>query len=354
VLARKNLASDNYAPVHPKVIEAINRVNIGTEPAYGADSETEKLQETVKTIFGKNASAFPVLNGTAANVLALEAALPKWGAVICIETAHLNLDEGGAPEKVAGMKLWNVPNIHGNGKLTPEMVQPELRDVGFVHRAQQGAITITNSTEYGTVYSPDEVKGLAKLAKSHSLVMHLDGARIANAAAALDSSISSFTSVAGVDIVSLGGTKIGGLLAEAVVVTDVTSDTGGAIAEALPYIRKTNMQLGSKMRYLSAQLNALYGTGLAIELAKIANSMAKLLQAGISEIADGERLVMDLACEANALFPVMDPKLASKLRENWAFYDWDTGGRVRLMCAWNTSEDDVSAFISDLREAMSF
>lgn len=353
MLARKNLASDNYAPVHPKVIEAINRVNVGTEPAYGADSETEKLQETVKTIFGKNASAFPVFNGTAANVLALEAALPKWGAVICVETAHLNLDEGGAPEKVAGMKLWNVPNIHGNGKLTPEMVQPELRDFGFVHRAQQGAITITNSTEYGTVYSPDEVKGLAKLAKSHSLVMHLDGARIANAAAALDSSISSFTSDAGVDIVSLGGTKIGGLLAEAVVVTDVTSEMGGAIAEALPFLRKTNMQLGSKMRYLSAQLNALYGTGLAIELAKNANSMAKLLQAGLSEIADGERLVMDLACEANAVFPVMDPEVAAKLRENWAFYDWDTNHRVRLMCAWNTTADDVSAFVSDLREAMS-
>ncbi len=144
MLEKRNLASDNYAPVHPKVLEAISRVNSGAEPAYGADSETEKLQQTVQNIFGKKAVAFPVFNGTAANVIALQAALPRWGAVICMETAHLNLDEGGAPEKVAGIKLWYVPNKNGDGKLTPDLVKPELRDVGFVHRAQQGAISITN------------------------------------------------------------------------------------------------------------------------------------------------------------------------------------------------------------------
>lgn len=352
MLGKKNLASDNYAPVHPKVIESIAAVNQGPEPAYGADSETEKFQETVKQLFGKKAIGFPVFNGTAANVIALQAALPPWGAVVCVETAHLNLDEGGAPEKVAGIKLWNVPNKNGDGKLTPEMIQPELRDFGFVHRAQQGAISITNSTEYGTVYSPAEVSALSNLAKKHEMTLHLDGARIANAAAALNSTFASFTSEAGVDLVSLGGTKIGGLLAEAVIVTDSHSEKGQHLADAMPFLRKSGMQLGSKMRYLSAQLNALYADGLALELAKAANQMAQRLQSGLSEIADQDRLVIDLKCQANAVFPVMESKLAEKLRTKWSFYDWDTNGRVRLMCSWNTSESEVEEFVSDVREAM--
>jgi threonine aldolase len=352
VLARKNLASDNYAPVHPKVFEALAQVNVGAQPAYGADSETEKFQETVKRLFGPKAVGFPVFNGTAANILSLQAAVPRWGAVICVETAHLNLDEGGAPEKVAGLKLWNVANTHGDGKLRPEMVEVELRDFGFVHRAQQAAISITNSTEYGTIYTPEEVSALSKLAKQHGLLMHLDGARIANAASALGKPVSSFTTDAGVDVVSLGGTKIGGMLAEAVVVTDATSQVGKQISEAMPFLRKSGMQLGSKMRYLSAQLNVLYGEGLAFELADKANAMAQKLQAGLSEIADGKKLIMDLRCEANAVFPVMAKDLAERLRENWAFYDWDLSGRVRLMCSWNTSDEDVQSFISDTREAL--
>ena len=352
MLEKRNLASDNYAPVHPKVLEAISRVNTGAQPAYGADTETEKLQHTVQNLFGKRAAAFPVFNGTAANVVALQAALPRWGAVICVETAHLNLDEGGAPEKVAGIKLWYVPNIHGNGKLTKAMIEPELRDVGFVHRAQQAAISITNSTEYGTVYSADEIADLVKLAKTNKLVFHLDGARISNAAAALGKSFSSFTSDVGVDLVSLGGTKIGGLLAEAVVVTDAQSEPGQRLAEQIPFLRKSGMQLGSKMRYLSAQLNTLYESGLALELASNANSMAHLLYAELSNLADGKKLVVDLAPEANAVFPVLNSQVASQLRGKWSFYDWDTKGRVRLMCSWNTQESEIKEFLSDLREAL--
>lgn len=350
MLATKNLASDNYAPVHPKVIEAITQVNVGAQPAYGADSETTKLQETVKKLFGPKASAFPVFNGTAANIIGLQAALPRWGAVICVETAHLNLDEGGAPEKVAGIKLWYVPNKHGNGKLTPEMVQPELRDFGFVHRAQQGAISITNSTEYGTVYSPAEVSALSDVAKKNKLLLHLDGARIANAAASLNASFASFTTDAGVDLVSLGGTKIGGLLAEAVIVID--GDAHEDIAEAIPYLRKSGMQLGSKMRYLSAQLNALYESGLALDLASNANQMAQRLQSGLRDVAEDDKLVMDLGSEANAVFPVMSTSLAQELRKKWSFYDWDTSGRVRLMCSWNTTEAEIDEFISDTQAAL--
>ncbi len=350
MLATKNLASDNYAPVHPKVIEAIARVNVGAQPAYGADDETAKLQETTKQLFGPKAIAFPVFNGTAANIIGLQAALPRWGAVICVETAHLNLDEGGAPEKVAGIKLWYVPNKHGNGKLTPEMVQPELRDFGFVHRAQQGAISITNSTEYGTVYSPAEVSALSEVAKKNNLLLHLDGARIANAAASLNASFASFTTDAGVDLVSLGGTKIGGLLAEAVVVIDGESNEN--IAEAIPFLRKSGMQLGSKMRYLSAQLNALYESGLALELARHANQMAQRLQSGLKDVADNQKLVMDLGSQANAVFPVMATDLAQELRKKWSFYDWDTSGRVRLMCSWNTTEAEIDEFISDTQAAL--
>lgn len=352
MLELRNLASDNYAPVHPKVLEAITKVNSGAQPAYGADDETEKLQQTVKNLFGKNAAAFPVFNGTAANVIALQAALPKWGAVICLETAHLNLDEGGAPEKVAGIKLWYVPNKNGDGKLTVDLIEPELRDVGFVHRAQQAAISITNSTEYGTVYSTHEIAELVSLAKRNNLVFHLDGARISNAAAALKQSMASFTSEVGVDLVSLGGTKIGGLLAEAVVVMDTESAMGQRISEQIPFLRKSDMQLGSKMRYLSAQLNALFESGLALELAQHANGMAELLYTELLDLADGQKLIIDLAPQANAVFPVLDAAVANQLRQKWSFYDWDTRGRVRLMCSWNTQASEIKHFISDLREAL--
>ena len=350
---RTNLASDNYAPVHPKVLEALARVNEGPEPAYGADSETERLQQTVKSLFGPKAQAFPVFNGTAANVLAMQAALPRWGAAICLESAHLNLDEGGAPEKVAGIKIWYVRNSHGDGKLRPEMVKPELRDFGFVHRAQQAAISITNSTEYGTVYQPEEVAALSELAKENNLAMHLDGARLANASAALGKSFSSFTADAGVDVISMGGTKIGGLIAEAVVVMDNESEVGGKIADAMPFLRKSGMQLSSKMRYVSAQLNALYESGLALELATHANQMADILHERVSEVAsETEKVTLDLEAPANAVFPILDVGVATKLREKWAFYDWDESiHQVRLMCSWNTTEHEVNQFANDLREA---
>ncbi len=350
---RTNLASDNYAPVHPRVLEALARVNEGPEPAYGADSETERLQQTVQQMFGKKAKAFPVFNGTAANVLSLQSALPSWGAVICLESAHLNLDEGGAPEKVAGIKIWYVQNSRGDGKLSPEMVKPELKDVGFVHRAQQSALSITNSTEYGTVYQPQEVAELAKLAKANNLVMHLDGARLANAASALGTSFASFTSEAGVDVISMGGTKIGGMIAEAVVVMDSESEVGSRIAHAMPFLRKTDMQLSSKMRYVSAQLNALYESGLALELAQQANQMATLLHERVSEVASKtDKVVLNLDSPANAVFPIMDREVAQKLRETWSFYDWDESiGQVRLMCSWNTTSDEIARFEKDLREA---
>ena len=357
-MSQRGFASDNYAGIHPDVLLAISEVNYGHQSAYGDDDVTKEFQQLVKKLFGKNAVGFPVFNGTGANVVALQAAIPRWGAVIAAATSHLNLDEGGAPEKMGGIKLWNVEIPKGDGKLTPELISPELIDFGFVHRAQQAAVSITNSSEYGTVYSLEEIKAITKQAKKHGLVTHMDGARLSNAAASLGLSFKQFTTDAGIDLVSLGGTKIGALAAEAVIVTNANTDLGKRLVSDLDYLRKTSMQLASKMRFISAQLIALFDgkNPLAIELATHANSMAKQLDRGLRKLSKGNkaRLSLPVATEANAVFPVMDPKLAKKLRENWHFYDWDQSkNQYRLMCAWDTTESDIEDFLRNVSEALS-
>ena len=357
-MSTRGFASDNYAGIHPYVLNAITDANHGHQSAYGEDEVTAEFQKLVKKLFGKNAVGFPVFNGTGANVVALQAAIPRWGAVIAAATSHLNLDEGGAPEKMGGIKLWNVEIPKGNGKLTPELIQPELIDFGFVHRSQQAAVSITNSSEYGTVYSLNEIKAITKQAKKHGLVTHMDGARLSNAAAALGLSFKQFTTDAGIDLVSMGGTKIGAMAAEAVIVTNSNTELGKRLVNDLDYLRKTSMQLASKMRFISAQLVALYSgrTPLAIELATHANSMAAMLDKGLRKIARGNkaRLSLPVETQANAVFPVMDAKLAKRLRENWHFYDWDQSiGQYRLMCAWDTAEQDIEQFLLDVSEALS-
>jgi len=275
--------------------------------------------------------------------------------VICAETAHVNLDEGGAPEKMAGLKLWNIPIPKGDGKLTPELIAKEVRDVGFVHRAQQSVVTIANTTEYGTVYTPKEIREIADFCHAHSLALHLDGARISNAVAALGVSLRELTTDAGVDILSFGGTKIGGLAAEAVVVLDKSSKLGAEAANALPYLRKTSMQLASKMRFISAQLIALYGRDkLGFELATHANSKAQELNTGLAEISkEFPNLVqLPVGCQANAVFPILETGVREALAPAWYFYDWDKAiSQVRLMCSWDTSSEQVAQFLLDLREA---
>lgn len=357
-MSQRGFASDNYAGIHPDVLLAISEVNYGHQSAYGDDDVTAEFRQLVKKLFGKNAVGFPVFNGTGANVVALQAAIPRWGAVIAAATSHLNLDEGGAPEKMGGIKLWNVEIPKGDGKLTPELIQPELIDFGFVHRSQQAAVSITNSSEYGTVYSLSEIKAITKQAKKHGLITHMDGARLSNAAAALGLSFRQFTTDAGIDLVSLGGTKIGGMAAEAVIVTNANNEVGKQLVNDLDYLRKTSMQLASKMRFISAQLIALYSgkNPLAIELATHANSMAGVLDKGLRKLSKGnkQRLSLPVETQANAVFPVMDKKLAEKLQDKWHFYDWNqTIGQYRLMCAWDTTEDDLNSFLLDAQEALS-
>ena len=330
-------------------------VNPGHEVAYGEDSETEVFAGIVKELFGKDAVGFPVFNGTGANVVALQSAVKRWEAVICVESAHIHMDEGGAPEKMGGLKLWTVPSP--DGKLSVEAAQTQIFDIGVVHRAQPTVISITQTTEMGTLYQPEEIAALADFAHANGMLLHLDGARLSNAAAALDKSFKEFTTDVGVDLVSLGGTKIGGMAAEAVIVINSTSTRGKELAEAMPFLRKTSMQLPSKMRFVSAQLNALFADGakVAMENAQIANSMAAKLYEGVLEIARKHPEVsVPNRAEANAVFPILPGNVTKKIQEDFRFYIWDqVTGQVRWMCSWDTTLEDVEGLLTSLRTAVS-
>ncbi|MCK9917057.1 MULTISPECIES: threonine aldolase family protein [Microbacterium] len=340
--AVRGFASDNYSGVHPEVLAALAAANGGHQISYGEDAYTERLQHVVRGHFGADAAAFPVFNGTGANVTGLQSMLPRWGAVIAASTAHINVDEGGAPEKVAGIKILSVPT--DDGKLTPELVDREAWGWGDEHRAQPLVVSITQSTELGTLYTPDEIRALADHAHGHGMRLHLDGARISNAAAALDLPLAAFTRDVGVDVLSLGGTKNGALAAEAVVVLDA------AASEGLPYLRKLNMQLASKMRFVSAQLLALYDGDLWQRNARHANAMAERLRAGVEAgLADGSISGVSFTqpTQANGLFAVLPEGVADRLRGSFRFYDWDASRReVRWMCSFDTSEHDIDAFVA--------
>ncbi len=340
---RRGFASDNYAGVHPEVLAAIGAANDGHQIAYGEDEYTERLGEVIQQEFGEGAEVFPVFNGTGANVLALTALMPRWGAVICSATAHIHTDEGGAPERVSGLKLFTVPTP--DGKLTPELIATEAFGWGDEHRAQPLVVSITQTTEVGTLYTPEEIRAIADYAHAHGMALHLDGARIWNAAAALGTSLRAFTVDVGVDVVSLGGTKNGLLGAEAIVVLDPSR------VEGLVYLRKMSMQLASKMRFLSVQLLTLFEGGLGLRSAGHANAMAARLRGGLETmIARGEvpegTLAFSQATQANAVFALLENDAADRIREKFRFYDWDRArGEVRWMCAFDTSADDIDAFL---------
>lgn len=332
----RGFASDNYAGVHPEVLDKLAQVNVGHQVAYGDDEVTKQLAEIMQQHFGKTAQVFPVFNGTGANVVSLQAMCRPWEAVVCAVGAHINVDEGGAPEKVAGLKLHTIPTE--NGKLTPELIETQAWGFGNEHRAQPKVVSITQSTELGTIYSPEEVRAIVDQAHSKGMYVHLDGARISNAAAALGVPMRAFTADVGVDIVSLGGTKNGLMAAEAVLVLNP------AFADVIKYVRKSAMQLGSKMRFISAQLVALFEGDLWLRSATHANSMALKLYEGVKDVVKVEKP------QANALFPYLDPAVAEELQKDFRFYVWDhLTGQVRWMCSWDTTEADVESFISLVR-----
>jgi threonine aldolase len=340
----RGFASDNYAGVHPAVLTALAAANGGHQVAYGEDVYTARLRQLIRAEFGSTADVFPVFNGTGANVVALTAMLPRWGAVVCATTAHIHTDEGGAPERVSGLKLYPVPTP--DGKLTPELIASEARGWGDEHRAQPLAVSITQNTELGTLYTPGEVRAIADFAHDHGMGLHMDGARIWNAAAALGMPFREFTTDAGVDVLSFGGTKNGLLGAEAVVVIDP------ARVEGMLYLRKLSMQLASKMRFTSVQLLTLFDDGLGLESAAHANRMAARLRSGL-EAAGLHGLTFSQQTQANAIFAVLPNDAADRIRERVRFYDWDrAAGEVRWMCSWDTTESDVDGFITAIREEL--
>jgi threonine aldolase len=345
----RGFASDNYAGVHPEVLTALYDANNGHQTAYGADLYTAKLEQVIKQHFGPKAEVFPVFNGTGANVVALTSMMPRWGAVICSNLAHIHTDEGGAPERVSGLKLFTVENE--NGKLTPESIASQVYDIGFEHRAQPMVVSITQTTEVGTVYTPAELKAITDYAHSQNLLVHMDGARVWNAAASLGLHFSAFTTDVGIDMLSLGGTKNGLLGAEAIVVLNPER------VEGLKYLRKFTMQLASKMRFISAQLLALFKDDLGVRSAAHANSMAQRLRVGLeAKIATGEihGLSFTRPTDANAVFASLDSLVADRIREQILFYDWDrTLNEVRWMCAFDTTEADVDNFIDIITKELS-
>lgn len=332
-------ASDNYAGMLPEVVAALVAANGGHQPSYGDDVYTEQLRSVVRSEFGTRADVFPVFNGTAANVVGLTAMLPRWGAAIVAESAHVHNDEGGAPERVSGIKLLTVPTV--DGKLTPDSIATQAYGFGDVHRAQPLAVSLTQSTELGTLYSVEEIAAICEYSHRHGMLVHVDGARLWNAAEALGLSLGEFTTAAGVDVVSLGGTKIGALGAEAVVVIDPDAVSG------TDYIRKLSMQLSSKMRFVSAQLLALFEGDTALQAAANANAMAARLR-GYLEGTPG--LTITQPTQANAVFAVLDPAVAERVRAVWKFYTWDEStGEVRWMCSFDTTAEDVDEFAAAIK-----
>lgn len=334
-----SFASDNYSGIHPEVLAAVAAANGGHQVAYGEDDYTTSLRQQMGLLFGRDVEVFPVFNGTGANVLALQSLLPRWGAVVCASTAHINMDENGAPERVGGMKLLAVPT--DNGKLTPELIDKEAWGFGDEHRAQPLAVSITQTTELGTCYTPAEVRAICDHAHSLGMKVHMDGARLANAAAHLGVPVREFTSDAGVDVLSFGGTKNGIMFGEAVVALNPQATDG------LIYLRKMNMQLSSKMRFISAQLLALLADDLWLRSASHANAMAARLRAAVEVLPEVQ---CTQPTESNGVFAILPDGVAERLREKFRFYDWDQAAReVRWMCSFDTQESDVDAFVAALR-----
>ena len=335
----KGFASDNNASVHPEVISAIEHANIGHAIAYGDDPYTQHATELIRKELSPDAEVFFVFIGTAANTLGLKASTHSYHSIICAETAHIQVDECGAPEKFTGCKLLSVPST--DGKITPEAIQKYLHGFGFEHHSQPRVISITQCTELGTVYTPAEIRAIADLAHQHQMLLHMDGARIANAAVALGLPMRAFTAEAGVDILSLGGTKNGMMYGEAIVFFRKE------LAENFKYYRKQSMQLASKMRYISAQFIAMFSNDLWRRNAENANAMAALLHKKVAEIPE---IQITQNVEANGVFAILPEKVIKPLQDDYFFYIWDESRHeVRWMASWDTTEDEIDHFVERIK-----
>ena len=338
----RSFASDNNAGIHPDVLQAVARANIGHAVGYGDDPHTQRAVAMFKQHFGTDAEVFIVFNGTAANCLSLKALTESYHAVICTDAAHIHTDECGAPEKFTGCKLVLIGAP--DGKLTVESVSHAFHGIGDQHHVQPKVISITQATELGTVYRPKEIRDLARFAHDRDMFLHMDGARIANAAVSLGLNLLQATRDLGVDVLSFGGTKNGAMGAEAVVFFDKT------LARDFLYMRKQGMQLASKMRFISAQLQALLSDGLWKKNAQHANRMAALLKKEVGRIP-GVKVVYPV--EANGVFAQIPRRAIAKLLKRYFFYVWsEEESVVRWMCSFDTTEADVRRFAGFVAETV--
>jgi threonine aldolase len=336
----KSFASDNYSGVHPEIIEALQAANQEHAGSYGADEHTARATKKFKAHFGPDAEVFFVYNGTGANVLGLTALTKSYNSIICADGAHINVDESTAPEKFLGCKLLTLPTT--DGKITAEQVRNRIQRVGDQHHPQAKVISISQASEYGTVYDIDEIRALSAVAKDNHMALHMDGSRIANAAVTLNKDFRAFTRDAGVDVLSFGGTKNGLMFGEAVVIFNP------ALASDFLYVRKQGMQLHSKMRFIAAQFEALLTNDLWKRNASHTNRMANLLGESLKSIPG---IAITQKINANGVFASFPRKIIEPLQKDYPFYVWNESiHEVRLMCSWDTTEDEIKAFVARVRE----
>ncbi|MBN2638089.1 MAG: low specificity L-threonine aldolase [Bacteroidales bacterium] len=337
---KKSFASDNWSGACPEIMQALQEVNQGHMAAYGEENEaaTAAAVQNFKAHFGESAATFFVYNGTAANVLATSHIMRPYQAIVSAHSAHMNEDECGAPEKISGSKILGIETE--DGKIKPEQVKPFLHSIGFQHHSQPKVISISQVTEKGTVYTPDEVKALADFAHSNNMYLHMDGARISNAAVALNMDFHQFTVDVGVDVLSFGGTKNGLMFGEAVVFLN------SELAKDFEYHRKQNMQLHSKMRFIAAQFNCYLTDGLWKQNAGHANEMARLLGEKLSELG----IIITRPVAANGVFAIIPESKIPAINKEYSFHVWDVNtSEVRLMCAWDTTPEDVEGFVETVK-----
>ena len=338
----RSFASDNNAGVHPEMIDAITAANQGHVVAYGDDPFTERAVKVFEKHFGRDIAVYFVFGGTGANVLGLTAATKSYNAVICAETAHINVDECGAPEKFTGCKLLSVPTP--DGKVRVEEIKHFLHGVGFEHHVQPRAISVSQATEMGTVYTRSELKTLADFAHRNNMLLHMDGARISNAAVSLKAKFKEITRDVGVDVMSFGGAKNGMMYGEAVVFFDKK------MAADFKYIRKQGMHLPSKMRFISAQFEALLSGDLWERSATHANRMARLLAADLEKVP---KITLTQPVEANGVFAIVPRKFIPALQKKYFFYVWNEEiDEIRLMTSFDTTEADIEQFVGLVKKTV--
>lgn len=335
MITKRSFASDNNAGVHPEIMKAIAGANDGHVLAYGGDRYTARAIKLFRKQLGKNVEVFFVFGGTGANVLGLKAGTEPHHAIICAQTAHINVDECGAPEKSTGCKLLALAT--GNGKINVDQIKPLLHEIGYEHHVQPRVISVSQATEMGTVYTPQELKTLAKFAHDHDMLLHVDGARIANAAAGLKVKLKAITRDAGVDILSFGGAKNGMMYGEAVVFFDKS------LAKDFKYTRKQGAHLPSKMRFISAQFEALLTNDLWRHNAEHANRMAQVLA---GELARVPHVTITQKVEANGVFAIMPKQYVPLLQQRYFFYVWNEEiSEIRFMTSFDTTEEDIADFV---------